>query len=226
MVYYNLKVLVLLKEDIKYEETYQKISDFIAYAMLQNEETKKLHEENRYKLYNFCSLYPFEKDGIYKKERIYTFDIKFIDLNFAMKIKQFLTNIQNKYFKVIMSDIKANSYKKINKLITLTPCIITTKKGDYKIDNDMDLVRERIIAGVEKKYQLIYKEKIKADFIQDIIKTNRTPIKIPYKNIYFLGNKFEIIVKEDELSQKLAHILLSTGILEKNSQGFGFCKAR
>ena len=62
MVYYNLKVLVLLKEDIKYEETYQKISDFIAYAMLQNEETKKLHEENRYKLYNFCSLYPFEKD--------------------------------------------------------------------------------------------------------------------------------------------------------------------
>lgn len=222
MVYYNLKVVVMLKRDILHLETYQKISDFIAYAMLQDDVTKNLHETNCYKMYNFCSLYPLEKDGIYKCGNMYSFDVKFVDLNLVMKIKQFLTVITNSCFKVVIADIKVYRYKKITKLISLTPCIITTKKGDYKVDDDIELIKNRIISGVEKKYQLIYKEKMKADFIQDIIKTNRTPIKIPYKNIHFLGNKFEIIVKDDELSQKFAHISLATGILEKNSQGFRF----
>lgn len=226
MVYFNLKVIVSLKEDIKYENTYQKISDFIAFAMLQDEETKKLHEKNTYKMYNFCSLYPFEKDGIYKKGRIYTFDVKFIDMEFAMKIKQLICVISSKDFQVIMSNIETNEYKRINKLITLTPCILTKDNGDYKIDGDLELVKTRVLANIEKKYKQLYGVKVEADFIKDIIQTNRTPIKLPYKHIYLLGNKFEIEVKQDELSQKLAHLALSTGILEKNSQGYGFCKAR
>lgn len=226
MVYFNLKVIVSLNEDIKYENTYQKISDFIAFAMLQDEETKELHEKNTYKMYNFCSLYPFEKDGIYKKGRIYTFDIKFVDMEFAMKIKQLISVISNTYFKVVMSSIEINEYKKINKLITLTPCILTKDNGDYKIDGDLELVKSRILANIEKKYKQLYGSKVEADFIQDIKQINRTPIKLPYKNIHLLGNKFEIEVKQDELSQKLAHLALSTGILEKNSQGYGFCKAR
>lgn len=226
MEYYNLKIVVSLKNDIKYENTYQKISDYIALSMLQDEKTKELHEKNTYKMYNFCSLYPFEKDGIYKKGRIYTFDIKFIDLEFAMKIKQLITVIQSKDFQLIMSNIQTNQYKRINRLITLTPCILTKNNGDYKIDGNLELVKSRIIAGIEKKYKQLYGNKIESDFIQDIIQTNKTPIKLPYKNIFLLGNKFEIVVKQDEVSQKLAHLALSTGILEKNSQGYGFCKAR
>lgn len=226
MVYFNLKVIVSLKEDIKYENTYQKISDFIAFAMLQNEQTKELHEKNTYKMYNFCSLYPFEKDGIYKKGRIYTFDIKFIDMEFAMKIKQLISIISSNDFQVIMSNIEVNEYKKINKLVTLTPCILTKDNGDYKIEGDLELVKARILANIEKKYKQLYGVQVEADFIENIIQTNRTPIKLPYKNIHLLGNKFEIEVKQDELSQKLAHLALSTGVLEKNSQGYGFCKAR
>ncbi|MDD3304072.1 MAG: CRISPR-associated endoribonuclease Cas6 [Clostridia bacterium] len=226
MVYYDLKIVVMLKEDVRYEDTYQKISDFIAYAMLQDEETKQFHKENTYKMYNFCSLYPLEEDRIYKGDKMYTFDIKFVSLAFAMKIKQLLNLISSQYFKVIMSDIKTFEYQTIHKLITLTPCILTTNKGDYKIENDMELVKSRMIAGIEKKYQLVYCEKVTCDFIQSIAKINRTPIKLPYKNIHFLGNKFEITVKEDELSQKFAHLALATGLLEKNSQGYGFCKAR
>lgn len=220
MVYYDLKVAVILKEDIKYENTYEVISNFIASAMLFDEKTKELHEENRFKLYNFCSFYPFEKDGMYQKGKMYSFDIKFVDITFAIKMKQFLSMAKSKFLQVAMTDIKTYEYKKINKLITLTPCIITTLKGDYKINNDMELVRKRIMDGIDKKYELIYHEKVTGDFIQEIVKTNRCDIKLPYKNIFFLGNKFEIIVKEDELSQKLAYIALSTGVLEKNSQGY------
>lgn len=226
MVYYNLKVIVSLKKDIRYENTYEKIADLIALAMLYDEETKILHEKNTYKMYNFCSLYPFEKDGIYLKGRMYTFDIKFVTVEFAMKMKQLLSHITSSDFQIVMSNIQTNEYKPINKLITLTPCILTKNNGDYKIDGDLELVTSRILAGIEKKYKQLYDSKIEADFIQNIIQTNRKPIKIPYKNISFLGNKFEIAIKQDELSQKLAHLALSTGILEKNSQGFGFCKAR
>lgn len=41
-----------------------------------------------------------------------------------------------------------------------------------------------------------------------------------------LGNKFEIMVKEDPISQNLAYLMLSVGSGEKNSLGFGFCMAR
>ena len=41
-----------------------------------------------------------------------------------------------------------------------------------------------------------------------------------------LGNKFEIKVKEDPMSQNLAYLMLAIGCWEKNSLGFGFCKAK
>lgn len=226
MLYYNLKVMVILKKDIPYENTYQVISDYIAFAMLKDEKYKKLHEENKYKLYNFCSFYPFEKEGIYTKGRIYSFDIKFIDIEFAIKMKQLLMITNDERIKVVMCNIQTNEYKKINKLITLTPCILTTKNCDYKIEGNLELVKERILSGIQKKYKQIYGINVDNDFIKQIIQTNRKPIKLPYKDIFFLGNKFEIYIKNDKMSQRLAHLALSTGILEKNSQGFGFCKAR
>ena len=90
----------------------------------------------------------------------------------------------------------------------------------------MNLVKDRIIANIQKKYKNIYDTPVDVDFIKSIKKTNRNPIKIPYKNINMLGNKFEIEVKEDPMSQNLAYLALSVGILEKNSLGFGFCMAK
>ena len=226
MLFYNLKVIVQLKEDIKYENTYEIISNYIAKAMLLEEELKELHEKNCYKLYSFCSLYPFEKEGIYEKNKLYAFDIRYVEMHFGLKLKQLLKFVKNKYFTLISTNIETNQYRKINKLISLTPAICTTNKNDYKIDGDLNLIKSRLISGAEKKYFQIYNNKISCDFIKSIKQTNIKPIKLPYKGIYLLGNKFEIEIKEDEISQKLAFILLSTGILEKNSQGYGFCKAR
>lgn len=225
MQYYNLKVVVMPKKDIKNEEAYEKISKLIANAMLKDEYLKQTHEKNEYKNYVFCNLYPVQKSGIYTASSMYTFDIRFINLSIAMKMKQFLSLIQNEDFKIIMSNLETNSQRKITKLITLTPAVITTDKGDYKIDNNMQFVKTRILANTQKKYNQIYNEKVDVDFINEIKQTNQKPIKIPYKNIYMLGNKFEITVKEDEMSQNLAYLALSVGLLEKNSIGLGFCRA-
>lgn len=226
MQYYNLKIVVMLKHNINYENTYESISNFIAYAMLQDEELKEKHEKNEYKNYVFCSLYPLEKDQIYKENKIYTFDLRSINLEFILKIKQLLSIIKNPDFKYIMSNIENSQQRPIKSLFTLTPVIITTAKGDYKINNDLDLVCKRINDNTQKKYKYIFKEEINTDFIKEIKQINNSPIKIPYKNIFLLGNKFEIFVNEDEESQKLAYLNLAIGMLEKNALGFGFCKAK
>lgn len=98
----------------------------------------------------FCNLYPIEKDGIYKAGNIYTFQIRTIDFKLGLKIKQVLNNFQNEEFKVIVSDLESSTQRKINTLATLTPAIITSDKGDYLINNDMQLVKERILANAQK----------------------------------------------------------------------------
>lgn len=226
MQYYNIKVAVLLKNDTQTFENYEKISKLISASMLKDQTLKQLHEENRYKNYVFCNLYQIEKDGIYKAGNIYTFQIRTIDFKLGLKIKQVLNNFQNEEFKVIVSDLETSTQRKINTLATLTPAIITSDKGDYLINNDMQLVKERILANAQKKYNQLYNEKIDMDFIKSIKQTNNKPIKIPYKNINILGYKFEIEVKDDPISQNLAYLILSVGLLEKNAEGFGFCKAK
>lgn len=226
MQYYNIKVAVLLKNDTQAFENYEKISKLISASMLKDQTLKQLHEENRYKNYVFCNLYPIEKDGIYKAGNIYTFQIRTIDFKLGLKIKQVLNNFQNEEFKVIVSDLETSTQRKINTLATLTPAIITSDKGDYLINNDMQLVKERILANAQKKCNQLYNEKIDMDFIKSIKQTNNKPIKIPYKNINILGYKFEIEVKDDPISQNLAYLILSVGLLEKNAEGFGFCKAK
>lgn len=226
MQYYNIKVAVLLKNDTQAFENYEKISKLISASMLKDQTLKQLHEENRYKNYVFCNLYPIEKDGIYKAGNIYTFQIRTIDFKLGLKIKQVLNNFQNEEFKVIVSDLETSTQRKISTLATLTPAIITSDKGDYLINNDMQLVKERILANAQKKYNQLYNEKIDMDFIKSIKQTNNKPIKIPYKNINILGYKFEIEVKDDPISQNLAYLILSVGLLEKNAEGFGFCKAK
>ncbi len=226
MQYYNIKVAVLLKNDTQAFENYEKISKLISASMLKDQALKQLHEENRYKNYVFCNLYPIEKDGIYKAGNIYTFQIRTIDFKLGLKIKQVLNNFQNEEFKVIVSDLETSTQRKINTLATLTPAIITSDKGDYLINNDMQLVKERILANAQKKYNQLYNEKIDMDFIKSIKQTNNKPIKIPYKNINILGYKFEIEVKDDPISQNLAYLILSVGLLEKNAEGFGFCKSK
>ena len=226
MQYYNLKVVLSPKKDFRSEDTYEKLSRLISSTMLKDEKLKELHERNEYKNYVFCNLYPVEKDGVYHLGHIYTFDIRFIDMSFARKIKQLLAMVSSEDFKVIMSNLESSSQRKINALITLTPAVITTEKGDYLINDDIEFVKTRMLANIQKKYRQIYKENIDIDFIKNIRKTNNKPIKIPYKNINMLGNKFEIDIKDDPISQNLAYLALSIGILEKNAEGFGFCRAK
>lgn len=220
MNYYNLKIVALLKQDLDNFSAYEKISNLISSAMLKDNNLKQIHEQNTYKNYVFCNLYSIEKDSIYKKNNIYTFDLRGIEIEKILKLKQVMNNAENDYLKVIQIIFQTNQQREIKKLITLTPTIITTEKGDYDIKDNLEFVKKRILANTQKKYKNIFKDNVDIDFIKDIKKTNVKPIKIPYKNINILGNKFEIFIKEDKMSQDLAFLILSIGCLEKNAIGF------
>ena len=106
-------------------------------------------------------------------------------------------------------------------------------------EQDFDQIVYYVLNGVESAAPSVVKGVIETAAIPTILlwlmlciptvknvkKTNLKPIKIPYKNINLLGNKFEIEVKEDPISQNLAYLALSIGLLEKNALGFGFCRA-
>lgn len=227
MKYYNLKVVVLLKQNLENFETYEKIGNLISYGMLKDKTLKELHEKNTYKNYVFCNLYPVQKDGVYKENNIYFFDLRGIEFQKMMKFKQVLDNLENEYFKIIQINFQTYEQKNIKKLITLTPVVITKLEGGYDIENDLEFVKERILSNTQKKYKNIYETEAKVDFIKNITKTNKKPIKVPYKNKSVLGNKFEIEIKEDPMSQNLAFLVLAVGCGEKNSNlGFGMCMAR
>lgn len=225
MVSFNIRVKLVPLLNIKCNEVYEKLSNLISYAMTKDEDLLELHEQNTQKMYTFCALYPVQKDGIYRNGIIYSFDIRTTDINFALKIKYILDKLQSKFFKVVMTDINTNEQRKINQLISLTPAVITSTETGY-LNNDLDFIKSRILMGAEKKYFKMFHKKISIDFIESIEKTNIKPIKIPYKNINFLGNKYIINVKQDKLSQDLAYIVFATGVCEKNSLGFGFVKAK
>lgn len=143
MVYYNLKLVIEVKKNIHHMNSYEELSRFIFNAMQYDEQMRKLQKSRKYKLYSFCNLYNPELDGVYKKGNVYFFDIKFLDLKFAISMKHFLSLVENKYFKVIMSSIKTSQYKKISKLISLTPAIFT--------NNSRRLFNSRRLRNYKKK---------------------------------------------------------------------------
>lgn len=138
--------------------------------MLKDKTLKDLHEKNTYKNYVFCNLYPVQKDGIYKQNNIYFFDLRGIEFDKIMKLKQVMSDSENDYFKIIQINLQTHQKSDIKKLITLTPAIITTPKGDYDIKDDLNLVKDRMLANIQKKYKNIYDTPVDVDFIKSIKK--------------------------------------------------------
>ena len=83
---------------------------------------------------------------------------------------------------------------------------------------------------------MFYPEDIEVpkNFIDEIEIKNLKPQSIYFKTVRnqkeklvrLIGNKFKIVPKKDDLSQKLAFLSLGVGLGEKSSFGGGFCLGR
>jgi len=229
MHYFELTTTAYLLKNVDFDEVNEKIAQLINKAMLNDEKLAMKHEVNQFKNYVFDSLYPREKDKIYKAGKIYVFRIRSLEEDFITKINQLFRNVTTDYFKVIAGEIKKQEQRTIKELYTVTPALATINNHFWISGDDIMLLQDRIQINLLKKYREFYNVDLKKEdsFIQCIEIKNKKPIAYNYKNIQLIGNKFNIKVNEDDLSQKLSFIALGAGLLEKNAtNGMGFCIAK
>lgn len=240
MKYYELKCTTYVKKDLDFQDSFDGLSKFINYAICQNEEFKNLHEQNRFKHYCFSSFYPIEKDGIYKQGRTYNFKLRALDKNFIETLSNSLReNINNPNMQVLSTEFKTIKQFFISELYSITPTITIVDNGDgvpktWTIKNDGDIMRltKQLHENLKKKYESFYNEELHPaqNFIQLLEVKNQKPQSIYFtkkqgetsKKIRLLGNKFNLHVNEDEVSQKLAFMALGSGLGEKQGYGAGF----
>ncbi|WP_252250777.1 CRISPR-associated endoribonuclease Cas6 [Clostridium sp. ZBS13] len=225
---FQIKLKVFLLEDIILENLQSNLSAFIDKGLSKDSELLKFHQSNNFKYYCFDSLYPIEKDKVYKKNNIYTLTIRTIDKELAKFFTNILVNEFNNCIKALTSEIRIIPKKHIDKIYSITPAIMKNDNGYWKSKMTLDDFERRLKENLIKKYNTIINTKINEDF--DLYITiefkNNKPIATSYKEIKLLGDKISLNIAENEMAQNLAYMSIGTGILENNGRGFGFVNYR
>lgn len=220
----QIRVKILVKEDIQLSEIQSRVCGLIDYSFSKKEELLKLHNTNKYKFYCFDFPYPIEKDQIYKKNKVYTLTIRTLDTDLAGFFSNSLLHIQTYFIKALSSEIKIIDKRPIEKIYSLTPAIIKNDSGYWRDNMSIDDYERRLKENLIKKYNEITGEKMDEDFelFNKIELKNRKPISVRYKNIKLLGDKVNLYISNDKRAQQLAYMALGSGIMEMNSRGCGF----
>lgn len=227
MNFYELKIKVKLSRDMELIEVPYNIGVFINNSMLKTSLLKKFHEEKLYK-YVYDTFYPIEKERVYKKDRIYSFRLRSMNVQLLNKMAMAIYNHEYNDIKAVDVDLKVQEVQVINEIYTLKPAIVTIESKPWlKEKHSVELLMKRLNDNLEKKLNQIGEEcglRDSAMFISEIEILNRFPMKYRYKSINLLGNKVKVRVAKDELSQKKALIAVALGLGEKGSSlGAGFC---
>lgn len=221
-------MLVFLIKDIDSKEGFSKIGRFIDSGLMKKTKLSELHNKNIYKNYCFCSLYPLEKDRVYKSGNNYTIRIRTVDYELAKFFNEELVNCFNQDIKALTSTLKILPKNHIDKIYSITPMVLKTEGGYWKNKISLDDFERRLKENLIKKYNLLMDAKIDEDFqfYTSIEFTNRKPVAINYKGRKILGDKITINISDNEMAQKLAYMSLGTGLLEMNARGAGYVNAK
>ena len=225
---FKISYKIFLLNEVKQEEALIKIASCIDRTLLKDEKWSKLHMENCFKPYCFSAFYPLAQNGKYKKNQVYQITIRTVNLELAQYLIQNLPKYDDNVMKGLICEgnILRRSY--ISALYSLTPVIVKGKNGKYWRD-DMTFLEfeEQLRVNLIKKYRTFWgEESINESLFTDYIEIkNRVPIKIPYKNIYLLGDKLYMRISEHPDAQKLAYLALGTGLGNMNTRGMGAVNA-
>ena len=242
MYTFELRCVAYLKQDIKFDESFDYLSKFINYSICQKKEYLQKHNKNIFNNYCFGSFMPIQKDKLYKKGNTYNFTIRTIDEKFTLALVNLLKeNINNSFLQIVQIEINNVKESFINELYSVTPVIMSLKKENtsthqlfWTLDKSGDIIelQNQLQENLLKKYEEFFGEKLEVNqnFIQLLEIKNEKPQSIYFtttkneiqKRVRLFGNKFRIVPNEDEISQKLAFLALGVGLGEKNSYGGGF----
>ncbi|MCM3337626.1 CRISPR-associated protein Cas6 [Paenibacillus sp. MER TA 81-3] len=231
-MFYELKATVILKQAGHHLEVPERIGAWIGKASLHDPVLKQTHYETAYKHYVYGSPYPREQDGVYKQGRAYVIVIRSSIEQTLRRISAALQVLrEDTYIELLaVSGVYSKQLAHITELTTVTPAIVTVDNKPWVSGGDIELLLKQIHSNAEKKRNSLYPdEPVRLDyyFAEGIQVLNMKPIAYCYKGRKLLGNKLRLLIREDALSQQLAHVVLGSGISEKNSiLGAGFCLAK
>lgn len=222
---YELNFTIYLLKNIDFSNLNGEINKLIDRCFIHNEEMKKFHEVNNYKFYCFNSLYPLEKDKIYKEGNIYNLTIRTIDIDLFNYFKKYLVNEYTDSMKGLVIKSKEIPQKFIEKVYSITPIILKFEDGYWKTNNNIAVFEKRVKENLIKKYNSFYDEKIDEDveIFKYIKLENQKPIPVKYKDILLLGDKVTIEFAENEIAQRLAYMAIGCSLGEMGSRGMGYC---
>ena len=232
---YEIRLKIYLMQNIAQEQSYTVFSEFLDTYLSKRTEFLKLHEENSFKMYCFDQPYPIEKDGIYKKESVYTVRIRTVDTRLLQYLLDGLSNHYTTWIKGLTLNVKSISKKMLAQIYSITPAVIkcegSVEKGQggyWKKCLTFEQYEKRLVENLVKKYNVVMCTKIDEGFslYHQIELTNNKPIAVPYKNIRLLGDKICIHAAENELAQELLYLSIGVGICELNARGMGFVNYR
>ena len=225
---YIIRIKIYTIQNISEEEIRGELTKYIDSGLVKHHQFAELHNINKYKYYCYDSLYPIEKDKIYKKNQIYTLTIRTLDTELAKYFSEHIVNTYTDKIKGLTAQIGIIPRKHIDIMYTLTPAILKCTSGYWKDEMTVEQYEERLKINLIKKWNEFYGEKIEEDFelFTGIEFLSKCPIASKYKEIKLLGDKIRMHVANNEKAQQLAYMALGTGILEMNSRGFGFVNYR
>lgn len=222
---YELKINLRLKRDLQYNQIFEKTNYFIDCVLSQNKNFSEYHKSKEYKGYVHDLLYPIEKDGMYKSGKIYTMRVRTID---EWLVKYFLSQLafnETLELKGLGCEIKIIPKKVIKTLYSITPIVLKNPGlGYWRNHMSLEQFEKRLKDNLIKKYKYFTEIDFDENFVfYNLIEfKNKVPVKVPYKDIYLLGDKIRMEIAQNQQAQDLAYLALGTGILENNSRAMGF----
>ena len=222
---------MLVKQSTHHLDMQEHIGNWISKSQLADPYFKEAHYDKGYKHFVFSSLYPLEKNGVYQRGRAYILTICSPLENILSRINACIRSCrEDDHFQFIASEQRTIVLPHIIEMLTITPTIVTIDHKPWVHENNIELLLQQLHANAEKKFKDLYPDEqteLSQLFIQGIRVENRKPIATSYKGRKLLGNKFRLFINEDDYSQKLANVVLGSGLAEKGSTlGAGFCLAK
>lgn len=226
----NLLVKIFLLENIEEERIKTELSYLIDKTLNKTQKYKSFHNDKGVKFYSFSKLRPFEQDCIYKKDNIYTFNIRTVNEDLSKYLLEELRNEFSENIKVLTITETNLNKNFIEKIYSLTPTVLTffdeNKEKIYYWESEKTLldVLNRIQESLILKYNSFYNTDIALDtpIFTRINRKNTFPIPQKYKNIRMSTDMFELEVESTVQAQEIAYFACGIGIGGKTSRGFGF----
>lgn len=225
MNFIKINMLIKLKKNFGKFDTLKMIANNINTTLCKSLST--LHYESGFKGYVFSNLVPVDKSikGYIADEK-YWLEIRVLPRIFDEHFQDFAKNIPHNDFNVIQYKYSKVTLPNITTIYNLNPTLIRLNaKKNWLLEDGIEIAIDKINANLRNKYYEFFGTKIPdVCSIGTFEVTNNKPIKVAYKNIHYLTNKFDIHISNTPYAQELACIAVITGLGEGNSYlGLGFC---